>query len=82
MPTLIESGYPNFVLTLWYGLTGPRGMRDDVIDILNREVKAAIAQPDVRERLVSAATDPVGSSAEELRRFTAEEVAKWGTVVR
>lgn len=81
VPTLAESGYPSFVLTLWYGLTGPRGLAPEVIDVLNREVKAAIAQPDVRERLVSAATDPIGSSAEELRKFTADEVAKWSTVV-
>lgn len=82
IPTLSESGFPNFQLTLWYGLTGPKGVPQDILDILNREVKAAVAAPDVRDRLTGAATDPVGSTPEQLRSFTSDEVAKWSPVVK
>ena len=57
-------------------------MPPDILDVLNREVRAAIAAPDVRERLTGAATDPVGSSPDQLRSFTSDEVAKWSPVVK
>ncbi len=81
VPTLAESGFSDFRLMLWYALTGPKGIPQDIIDVLNREVKAALASPDLNERLVKGATDPVGSSSEQLRQFTVDEVAKWGPVV-
>jgi hypothetical protein len=53
VPTLHESGYPNFQLTLGYGLAGPKGMPQDVVDKLNQAVKAALNEPDVREKLTT-----------------------------
>ncbi len=82
VPTLAESGYPNFQLTLWYALAGPRGLPADVVDRLNQEVKAALSAPDVRERLISGNTTPIGSTPEESRVFLANEIAKWSGAVR
>jgi tripartite-type tricarboxylate transporter receptor subunit TctC len=82
IPTLSESGYPKFELTLWYALTGPKGISQEILDILNREVKAALSMPDVNEKLTGANTNPIGSSPEQLRNFTRDEIAKWGMVVK
>ena len=82
VPTLAESGYPNFQLTLWYALAGPKGLPADVIDKLNQAVKAALSAPDVRERLTSGNTTPIGSTPEESRVFLVNEIAKWSGAVR
>ena len=82
VPTLHESGYPNFQLTLWYGLAGPKGMPQDVVDKLNQAVKAALNEPDVREKLTTGNTTPIGSTPEEARTFLVNETGKWGAAVK
>jgi len=81
VPTLAESGYPNFQLTLWYGLAGPKGMPADIVDKLNKAVKAALNEPDVRERLTAGNTTVIGSTPDESRTFLVNETAKWGDAV-
>ncbi len=51
MPTIAEAGLPGFSYTLWGGLFAPAGTPTQVIESLNREVNAALAQPDIRTRL-------------------------------
>ena len=82
VPTMSESGYPNFQLTLWYGLAGPRGMPADVVARLNKAMKDAIADPEVRDRLTKGNTTPIGSSPEESRAFLESEIARWTTAVK
>ena len=82
VPTLHESGYPNFQLTLWYGLAGPKGMPQDVVNKLNQAVKAALNEPDVREKLTTGNTTPIGSTPEEARAFLASETSKWSAAVK
>lgn len=82
VPTVAESGYPSFQLLLWYALVGPKGLPEPIVERLNREVRAALAAPDVQERLVGAGTDPVGSTPQELQRFVDAEVAKWSQVIK
>jgi len=82
VPTMAESGYPDFQLTLWYEIAGPKGMPQDVVDKINRAVKAALAEPDVREKLVTGNTTVVGSSPEEARAFVAAETSRWNAAVK
>ncbi|WP_310610678.1 tripartite tricarboxylate transporter substrate binding protein [Limnohabitans sp.] len=51
VPTIAEAGLPGFSYTLWGGLFAPAGTPTQVIESLNREVNAALAQPDIRTRL-------------------------------
>lgn len=82
IPTIAESGYPKFQLMLWYALTGPKGISADIVDKLNAEIKAALQAPDLREKLTVAATEPIGSSPQELASFVNDEIAKWGSVIK
>ena len=82
VPTLHESGYPNFQLTLWYGIAGPKGLPRPVVDKLNQAVKAALAEPDVREKLTTGNTTPIGSTPDEARAFLVSEIAKWTSAVK
>ena len=51
VPTIAEAGLPGFSYTLWGGLFAPAGTPTQVIESLNREVNAILAQPDIRTRL-------------------------------
>ncbi len=81
VPTLAESGYPGFQLTLWYGLAGPKGLPADVVDKLNRAGKAALNEPDVKERLTAGNTTVIGSTPAEAHAWLVSETAKWGDAV-
>jgi tripartite-type tricarboxylate transporter receptor subunit TctC len=82
VPTIAESGYPDFQLTLWYEVVGPKGMPPDVVDKLNKAIKAALAEPDVKQKLETGNTTVVGSSPEEARAFVAAETARWNAAVK
>jgi tripartite-type tricarboxylate transporter receptor subunit TctC len=82
VPTIAESGVPSYQLMLWYGLVAPKGTPQAIIDKLNREVKSAIAQPDIQSQLKEGGTDPIGSSPAELATFVGAELVKWGPVIK
>lgn len=82
VPTFAESGYPNFDLTLWYGMVGPKGLPDAIVRKLNQALNAAIAAPDVQQQLRSAAAEPLGGSPEEMLVFVQKEAARWGAMIR
>jgi len=82
VPTIAESGYPSYQLMLWYGMVAPKGTPQAIVDRLSRELKAAMAEPDMQSRLKEGGTDPIGSSPKELVSFVDAEVAKWRTLIK
>lgn len=82
VPTFAEAGYPQFTVTQWYGLMAPKGTPAAIVDRLNREVKAALAAPDVSDKLKAAGTEPVGGSPEQFSIFLASEIKKWADVAQ
>jgi tripartite-type tricarboxylate transporter receptor subunit TctC len=80
-PTVAESGVPGFEVTAWFGLSAPAKTPRPILDRLGSEVVKAVKSPDLRERLVAAGADPVGSSAEEYTAFIQREIAKWSKVI-
>ena len=82
IPTFAESGYPDFDLTLSYGMAGPKGMPDGIVRKLNQVVRAALDAPDVQQALRSAAAEPAGSSPEEMLQFMKKEASRWNAVIR
>lgn len=82
VPTIAESGVPSYQLMLWYGLVAPKGTPQPIIDRLNKEAKAAIAQPDIQAQLKEGGTDPIGSSPSELVDFVHAELKKWGPMIK
>jgi len=82
VPTFAESGYPNFDLTLWYGMVGPKGLPNPIVMKLNKALANAIASPDVQQQLRSAAADPISGSPEEMMAFVQKEAVRWRAVIR
>ncbi len=76
VPTLAESGYPDFSFATWQAVVGPAGMPREVVQRLNAEIVRAMATPQMKERFLSFGTDAETSTPEALGAFLAQEVAK------
>lgn len=82
VPTVAESGYPGFEAVNWYAYYGPKGMPRDVVERLNREIAAALKQPETIALLEKQGVEPQTSTPEELARYTEQEYRTWGRVVK
>jgi len=82
MPTLDESGLKGFEAVAWNGLAGPAKTPPEVVDRLSGAIRKVLANPDMRERLKSEGSDPVGSTAPEFAKFLRDEIAKWAKVIK
>jgi len=82
LPTMMEAGIAGYSATNWYGIAAPVKTPRPIIAKLNAELRAAIAAPDVSERLVALGLDPGTSSPEEFTAFVRDEIGKWAKVVK
>lgn len=82
MPTIAESGLPGYEASLWYGFVGPARMPADIVQKLNTEISAVLAQPDIREKLASQGVDAKSTTPEEFGRIMIADVARWAAVVQ
>jgi tripartite-type tricarboxylate transporter receptor subunit TctC len=82
VPTIAESGLPGFSAAVRYGLLAPAGTPRPIIDRLNRELQAALAAQDIRERLQREGAEPVMSTPDDYVAEIDREETKWGTLVR
>ncbi|HET6265048.1 MAG TPA: tripartite tricarboxylate transporter substrate binding protein [Usitatibacter sp.] len=82
LPTVIESGLPGFDISTWFGIFVPAGTPRDVVDRLHGEFTRALAQPDVREKMLNLGAEPVGNRPEEFAAFIRGEAEKYAQVIR
>jgi len=82
LPTIAESGLPEFAAPGWYGLMAPAGTPAAIIATLHGEVVKALKLPDVLERFASLGLEPVGNSPPEFGEYIRSELAKWAKVVK
>ncbi len=82
LPTMDEAGLRGFEVNNWYGLVAPAKTPPEVIRTLNREVVAALGQPDVRDVMQKQGLDPAPSTPEEFGAYIRSEIAKWRKVVQ
>jgi tripartite-type tricarboxylate transporter receptor subunit TctC len=68
---------PGFETVAWFGVLAPAGTPQPVIERINREVNAVLAQPDVRERLSASGCDPAPGTPEAFAARVAGDVARW-----
>ncbi|MBV8422453.1 MAG: tripartite tricarboxylate transporter substrate binding protein [Hyphomicrobiales bacterium] len=81
VPTIGET-VAGYEANSWCGMGVPRGTPVEIIERLNREINAGLANPAVRARLADVATTPIVFSPDEFGAYMASEVEKWGKVVR
>jgi tripartite-type tricarboxylate transporter receptor subunit TctC len=81
VPTVSEF-VPGFEASQWYGIGVPRNTPVDIVEKLNAEINAILAEPTVKARLADLGETVLGGSSAEYARLIAEETEKWGRVVR
>jgi tripartite-type tricarboxylate transporter receptor subunit TctC len=82
LPTAIEAGLPGFVVSGWYGFLAPARTGAAQVNRLNDELRKALHQPEVRQRLLEFGAEVVASTPAEFGVFLRAEIEKWGKVVR
>lgn len=82
VPTVSESGVPDFDPVTWTGLCAAKNTPQAAIDRVQREVAKVIAQPEISQRLVQDGLEPIGSKPQDFRNFLAADKRKWGDVIQ
>jgi tripartite-type tricarboxylate transporter receptor subunit TctC len=81
VPTVAESGYPNFNAITWNGLVAPAGTPKEIVEKVAREVAAAVGDAKFVEKLAGYGVDPLGNTPEEFSRMIAADVATWAAAL-
>ena len=77
LPTLAESGLPDFAADVWFGLVAPAGTPQPVIDKLASAANAALASEDVVAKLRAQGFEPMGGQPAEFADLIARDIVKW-----
>jgi tripartite-type tricarboxylate transporter receptor subunit TctC len=81
VPTIGET-VPGYEVSVWFGISGPKGIPPDVVAKLNAAVNAALATPALKERFHGLGGEVMPMSPAEFGRLVADETAKWAKVVK
>jgi tripartite-type tricarboxylate transporter receptor subunit TctC len=81
VPTVQEAGVPGYELSGWFGLLAPAKTPRSVVDRLSSEVKKAVADPRLKDRLTDQGLDVVGSTSEEMLAVMTSDTKKWSEVI-
>jgi tripartite-type tricarboxylate transporter receptor subunit TctC len=80
VPTMIESGVPDYVVTSFFGVVAPAGTPAETIGRLARAINAALADPEMVASLRRLGAEPSSGSPQEFAAFIASELGKWQAV--
>jgi tripartite-type tricarboxylate transporter receptor subunit TctC len=81
VPTVAESGVPGYEASSWNGVAAPAKTPKAILERLNKEVNAAVASPEVKERLRGLGVEARGSTPERFRELLVSDIAKWRDVI-
>jgi tripartite-type tricarboxylate transporter receptor subunit TctC len=82
LPSMDESGFPGFDVTVWFGLFLPAGTPAPIIERLNRETVKIISLPEVQKRILDLGQVPRSSSAKEFIELIKAETPYWASVIK
>jgi len=81
LPT-VSDFVPGYETSSWSGIGTPKNTPTEIIDKLNKEINAALADPKIKARLADLGSVPMPMSAADFGKLIAEVVDKWGNVIR
>lgn len=82
LPTVAETGFPGYEVIGWFGWLAPARTPNAIVARLNAEIVKVLRAPEVRERLLSQSTEPVGNTPAEFASLMKSERDKWARVIR
>jgi tripartite-type tricarboxylate transporter receptor subunit TctC len=80
-PTTKEAGLPDYVVSGWFALLAPKGTPEPIVAKLNSEVKAAIADPELRARFQQQGAEPIYLPPDQAKKFIADEIVKYQDII-
>jgi tripartite-type tricarboxylate transporter receptor subunit TctC len=80
-PTAKEAGLPDYLVSGWFALVVPKATPEAIVTKLNSEMKAALADPDVRARFQQQGAEPLYLPADQSKKFMADETKKYHDIV-
>jgi tripartite-type tricarboxylate transporter receptor subunit TctC len=82
VPTVVESGFPGFESSTWFGLLVKAGTPEPIVKRLNTEVLRVLQLPEVRGKIAAEGATVLSGSPDQFAAFLKDEIAKWGKVVK
>ena len=82
LPTIAESGVPDYDYTPWFGVLAPVATPPDLVARISADMAKGINRPDVIKRLAGEGAQPAGSSPEQFGAFIKTELARWTQVLK
>ena len=80
VPTVGESGYPNYEATSWFGFSAPAGTPRAIVDKLNQEINKVFADKEVREILTKQGAEIYPMTPDQFGTFISDEIKKWAAI--
>lgn len=77
----IADTVPGFEASAWFGFVAPKGTSPEIVDRLNREINAVLAEPKIKARIAELGSSPMIMTPAEFGAFIASETAKWAKAV-
>ena len=82
LPTIAEAGLPGYAAGLWFGILGPGGLPQPVVDIVSKATNSALQDPAVLKKLERQGLNAAGGSPQDFARFIASETERWAHVIK
>lgn len=82
VPTVRESGYPNFTLVAWFGVMGPAGLPAAITNKTNQAINEALADPEVLKVLHAESLTPLPGTPQQLQDQVREDMVLWRKVIK
>ena len=82
LPTVDEAGIPGYEYHTWFGIWAPKSTPQPIIEKLHAEVRKALADPTIQQRIAATAGEPSTMALKEIDPFLKAEIAKWAEVVK
>jgi tripartite-type tricarboxylate transporter receptor subunit TctC len=82
VPTFAEAGVPNLDVSVWIGISAPAGTPPAIVERLGKEFAAALARPDVRERLAALGVEPGGAPSGAFTLMVRGDIERWARVIK
>jgi tripartite-type tricarboxylate transporter receptor subunit TctC len=80
VPTMTESGIPDFILTFWSGIVAPAGTPAAIVSKLNAAIAKGLRSPEIQDKLAAVGSQTAPGSAQEFGSFIESETIKWRAV--
>jgi tripartite-type tricarboxylate transporter receptor subunit TctC len=82
LPSIAEQGFPDFEVSVWFGLFVPAGTPQHIVDRLGTELRAIITAPDMRDWLLQLGLEPIGGTQADFRKMIADERLLWSDILQ